>query len=107
GVSVPDTSLISLTKLEAKAAAGDYRLQIEQTAQSHSLSSGVFASANSALGQGEITLRFGSWNDTLDTFSANPDRTGTIITLDESNNTLAGLRDAINQAGIGVQASIV
>ncbi len=33
--------------------------------------------------------------------------TGTAITIDSSNNTLAGLRDAINAANAGVTASIV
>jgi flagellar hook-associated protein 2 len=33
--------------------------------------------------------------------------TGTALTIDASNNTLTGLRDAINAAGAGVKASIV
>lgn len=33
--------------------------------------------------------------------------TGTVITIDSGNNTLAGLRDAINAANTGVTASIV
>lgn len=106
-VSVPDTSLLSFTKLEAKAQAGNYQLQIEQTAQAHSLSSAAVADADSPLGQGEITLQFGNWNAALDNFDVNPDRTGVSITLDESNNSLTGLRDAINSANVGVQASII
>ncbi len=106
-VSVPDTSLLSFTKLEAKANAGNYQLQIEQTAQAHSLSSAAVADVKAPLGKGEITLQFGNWNAALDNFDVNPDRTGVTITLDESNNSLTGLRDAINGADVGVQARII
>lgn len=105
-VAVPSTSLISITKLEAKAAAGDYRLQVEQIAQSQSLSSSTFGSTSAPIGTGELVLRFGDWASD-GSFNVNAGKTGTTIKIDESNNTLAGLRDAINSSGIGVQASIV
>ncbi|MDO3382604.1 flagellar filament capping protein FliD [Gilvimarinus algae] len=106
-VSLPDTSLIALTQLNAKAAAGDYRLKIEQVAQPQSLSSASFASQTTEIGKGELTIRFGDWNGALDNFNVDAEKTGATITIDETNNTLTGLRDAINQADIGVQASIV
>lgn len=106
-VSVPDTSLLAFTKLEAKADAGNYQLQIEQTAQAHSLSTAMVSDLHTPLGQGEITLRFGDWSSALDSFAVNSERTGTTIVIDETNNTLSGLRDAINNADIGVQARII
>lgn len=105
-VAVPNTSLISITKLEAKAAAGDYRLQVDQIAQSQSLSSATFSSPSAPIGTGTLTLRFGNW-DEEGNFSVNPEKTGAPITINDTNNSMTGLRDAINAAGIGVQASIV
>lgn len=106
-VSIPDTSLLTVNKLGADAAAGDYRLQVQQLAQAQSISSGVFSSASDPVGKGTLTIRFGDWSSDLSTFNVNADVTGATITIDDSNNSLTGLRDAINKAGIGVQASIV
>lgn len=106
-VSIPSTSLLGITKLEAKAAPGDYRLKVESIAQAQSLSSGNFADANDAVGKGTLTLRFGSWDSDLGAFSVNSDKAGATIKIDDTNNSLIGLRDAINAAGVGVQASIV
>jgi flagellar hook-associated protein 2 len=106
-LALPNTSLLTINKLEASAAAGNYTLKIEQIAQSQSLSSGNFSSLTDPIGKGTLTLRFGNWNEDLDTFEVNSNRVGANIVIDDTNNTLSGLRDAINNAGIGVQASIV
>lgn len=106
-VSIPDTSLLGITKLDSKATAGDYRIKVEQIAQAQSLSSGSATSLSDSVGMGTLTLRFGSWNSALDQFDVNAQKSGATITIDETNNSLTGLRDAINDAGIGVQASIV
>ncbi len=106
-VSIPDTSLLTINKLGANAVAGDYRLQVDQVAQAQSISSGVFSSTSDPVGKGTLTIRFGDWSSDLSSFSVNADVTGATITIDDTNNSLTGLRDAINKAGIGVQASIV
>ncbi|MDO3385070.1 flagellar filament capping protein FliD [Gilvimarinus sp. SDUM040013] len=106
-VAIPDTSLIALTKLDSSAAAGNYRIKIEEVAQAQSLSSGSYASKDAVIGKGEITLQFGGWNAALDTFTVDPEKTGATITIDDTNNTLSGLRDAINEADIGVQATVI
>lgn len=54
---------------------------------------GGYTSANAAIAEGTLELSLG--NGTKRT-----------ITIDSSNNTLAGLRDAINQSGAGVTASL-
>lgn len=109
-VSIPTTSLLAITKLESKAVPGDYRLQIDQVAQAQSLTSGTFTGLNDAVGKGTLTLRFGSWTggaEGTDSFAVNSEKAGATITIDDTNNSLTGLRDAINASGIGVQASIV
>lgn len=108
-ISVPNTSLISLTALNPSAVAGTHKIQIDQVAQSHTLSSGAttYASTDAQVGTGTLTLRFGSWDAGETTFTVDPDKTGAEIVIDETNNSLEGLRDAINSADIDVQASIV
>lgn len=107
--AIPDTNLMAITKLGANAVPGNYRLRIEQVAQSHSLSSGTFESLSAPLGEGTLNLRLGSWTGEGEerSFSADESKAGATIEIDSSNNTLAGVRDAINAAGLGVQASIV
>lgn len=106
-LSIPDTTLIDITKLDAKAAAGSYQLKVEQVAQAQSLSSGAFASPSAPVGTGTLTIRLGEWNSVVDDFEVDTSKVGATITIDDSNNSLAGLRDAINKANIGVTASIV
>ncbi|HEY0891788.1 MAG TPA: flagellar filament capping protein FliD [Cellvibrio sp.] len=106
-LSIPDTKLISITKLDAKATAGSYQLKVEQVAQSQSISSGTFASLTSPVGKGTLTIRLGEWNAAVNDFEVDPTKTGAPIVIDDTNNSLTGLRDAINKANIGVTASIV
>lgn len=107
-LSIPDTKLLSITKLDAKAAAGSYQLKVEQIAQPQSLSSGTFASMTEPIGKGTLTIRLGEWNAGLTGFTADPKNTGGgPIVIDDSNNSLTGLRDSINKANMGVTASIV
>lgn len=106
-LSVPDTKLLSITKLDAKAAAGAYQLKVEQVAQSQSVSSGTFSSMTDPIGKGSLVIRLGEWNAALNDFEVDSSKSGATITIDDSNNSLTGLRDAINKANIGVSASIV
>ncbi|MEZ5529430.1 MAG: flagellar filament capping protein FliD [Porticoccaceae bacterium] len=97
------------------AIPGDYSIAVSQLATAHSLASGTYDSAASEVGTGTITIRFGSTDytppdpgpESYDGFTVNPDRGTATITIDSSNNTLAGIKDAINGADIGVNAVIV
>ncbi|RYZ92052.1 MAG: flagellar hook protein, partial [Moraxellaceae bacterium] len=106
-VSVPTTNLLSITKLDASAAAGNYSINVDKIAKAQSVSSGTYSSQTAPVGKGTLTLRFGSWNDGVDTFTVNTAKNGGTVTIDDSNNSLVGVRDAINKAGLGVNASIV
>ncbi len=106
-VAIPETNLMGITKLDAKASSGEYKLKIEKIAQSQSVSSGEYASVDTAVGKGTLAIRFGEWNGAHDDFTVDAAKTGATITIDDSNNSLTGLKDAINAANIGVQASIV
>lgn len=106
-VAVPDTNLLAINQIQPDAVAGDFRLRVDQVAQSQSLSSAGFQSLDASVGEGSLTLRLGSFSADLASFTPDPDAQGATIEIDQSNNSLTGLRDAINNAGIGVQASIV
>ena len=59
------------------------------------------------VGSGTLTIQFGSYDSGLNTFTANADKAAKSISIDPANNTLAGVRDAINAANAGVSATIV
>lgn len=106
-VSVPTTNLLSITKLDASASPGNYTINVDQVAKAQSMSSGNYASQTAQVGKGTLAIRFGSWNVGVNTFTVNAAKTGGTITIDDTNNSLTGVRDAINNAKLGVNASIV
>ncbi|WPL18573.1 Flagellar cap protein [Thiorhodovibrio winogradskyi] len=96
----------------ANADVGRYAIEVEKLAQNHTLASMRFSDPTDTVGSGTLTLKFGTTDydagtDTYNDFTQNPDSSTATIIIDSSNNTLNGLRDAINEAGIGVQASII
>jgi flagellar hook-associated protein 2 len=99
------------------AAAGSYTLDVANLARSQSLVATGQASSTAAIGDGTpttITFDFGTISGgTLASgvysgasFASNGNGTKT-VTIDGTNNTLQGIRDAINTAKIGVSATIV
>lgn len=93
------------------ATAGNYSVSVQALAQQHTIATQSYASVNEAIGTGVLTFRFGATDiDDLGAyqgFTANPERTSRNVVISASNNTLAGMRDAINDADMGVQATIV
>ncbi|MEE9337140.1 MAG: flagellar filament capping protein FliD [Methylococcaceae bacterium] len=102
--------------VSSNAEQGSYKVESKQLAQAHSLASVGFAESNDIVGTGTITIKFGQPEYTenegtgeLDYagFKQNSDRGTLTLTLDETNNTLVGMRDAINEQDAGVSASII
>ncbi|OUL99233.1 flagellar filament capping protein FliD [Variovorax sp. JS1663] len=99
------------------ASAGTYSINVTQMAQSQSVVAVGQVSAKTAIGSGTITIDFGTVSGgTYDAvtgkytgaaFTPDATRTAKNITIDPSNNTLEGIRDAVNAAKAGVTASIV
>lgn len=87
------------------ATAGSYAVEVKQLAQSQKLSSKGFADTSSALGTGTLSFQYGTWDGA--SFTINPAKSAQTVTITSSNNSLSGIRDAINAANIGVTASIV
>lgn len=86
------------------ASPGTYYLKIINRAQAHQLAgvtsgeggSPAFSSAAATIGTGQVRFNFA--NDPSKDFK---------VDIDTANNTLTGLKDAINRANGGVQASII
>lgn len=112
-----DTSMLSAS-VTGSAPAGSYAVNVTQLAQSQVLAAQGQASTTTAIGSGAsttISFSFGTVSGgslsggkyTGSTFTQNGNLAGGSITINSSNNTLAGIRDAINSANLGVSASIV
>lgn len=87
-----DNSVLTATA-DASAAVGSYDIDVTTLAKAKSVKSAQFLTSGSGTGTGTLTLSVGGVN--------------TNITVNGSNNTLTGLRDAINNSGADVTASVV
>lgn len=91
----------------SSAVAGTYSLNVSALAQAQSLVATGQTSTTATINAGTsttVTFDFGTTSGT--TFTSNGSGTKS-ITIDSTNNTLQGIRDAINAANIGVTATIV
>jgi flagellar hook-associated protein 2 len=107
--SVADASVLS-ANVTGTAVAGDYNIEVQSLAKAQKLVSTGFASIDTVVGQGSLSISLGSYSDAGSppvSFTQKSGTTPVSITIDSSNNTLAGIRDAINNAGAGVSASII
>ncbi len=116
-VSAADATIVSASGSSA-AKPGTYSLEVTKLAQAQKLASAGQASASTEIGVGTITFDFGtidigagSFNSTTGKYTGASFASSGIgsktITIDGTNNSLAGIRDAINKGNIGVSASIV
>lgn len=87
------------------ASAGSYNIRVDTLAAAHSVATGEFTSTTDTVGTGSLTFQFGTYSG--GTFSPNGDKAAQTITIASGQNTLAGIRDAVNAADAGVTASIV
>jgi flagellar hook-associated protein 2 len=87
------SSLVSATSDET-AVPGSYVVSVTDIAKAQTLSSKTYAATTDVVGTGTLSITVGSG-------------TPVSITVDSTNNTLSGIRDAINAASVGATASIV
>jgi flagellar hook-associated protein 2 len=123
--SPADATILSSTATSA-AVAGNYSVNVTQLAQAQTITSGSRASTTAPLADGAkttLTFQFGTiaggkvqdgvyQNDPLatqpaPTFTEDATKGAGTVVIDSSNNSLQGIRDAINKANIGVTATIV
>lgn len=92
--SSEDEGLFTVSPTET-AVPADYSIEIEQLAEAQKLTSGAFIDADTEVGTGILTLTVGVLTFDVD--------------ITAENNTLSGIRDAINAAAdnAGIAATIV
>lgn len=109
-VTLTDTTSVKASA-DGTAVAGNYSLAVTQLASAQKLASKTYASTTDIVGTGKLTIAFGTFTPanggTAASFTANASKTPLSIDITSSNNTLAGIRDAINAQNASVSASIV
>lgn len=115
--SIGDDDIFSATA-GSGAVAGNYRINVTQLAQEQILTSAGQTSRTAQIGSGQattISFQFGkiSGGTLTDgkysgaTFVQDGDEESGTVTIDSSNNSLQGIRDAINAANLGVTATLI
>ncbi len=117
--ATPADSTIFTASSSPGATLGNYAVSVNALAQAQSLTAAGQTSSTAAIGSGTpttLTFSFGTINGTASstgvypsgtTFTQDPTQATKTVTIDSTNNSLQGIRDAINAANIGVTASIV
>jgi flagellar hook-associated protein 2 len=114
--ATPADSTIVTASASSIAVAGSYALDITQIAQAQKLVATGQTSATTSIGNGTVTIDFGTISGgtfnavtgkyTGAAYTSNGNGAKT-LTIDASNNSLSGIRDAINAANLGVSATII
>lgn len=109
-VSSSNTSAVTASA-SSGSPVGNVSVEVKQLAAAQSLvSAAPYASANSSIGQGSLTIQLGSYGTDVDgntTFTPKSGSTAVTVSIGPGQDTLTGVRDVINKAGAGVTASIV
>jgi len=108
--SFTDSEAFIPVSLEESVPAGTYSFEVIDIAKSHSLSTALTVQDPSGeVGTGTLAINFGAWDNVEPptAFTQDTALDGIIIKIDDANNSLNGVRDAINAKDAGVTASIV
>lgn len=100
--SNPDSLKVSAF---STANTGQHSVVVKQLAAAHSLASNGFAALDSVVGSGTITIQFGSVSGGV--FTADATRSAQSVNISSDQHTLNGVRDAIQSANVGVNATVV
>lgn len=103
--TLADTTAATVST-SSSAAAGTHDIEVQSLAQAQKIKSEAFATTDTVIGSGTLTIEFGTYNED-GTFTANAEKAAKTITIDPAKSTLADIRSAINEANAGVTASIV
>lgn len=95
----------------AGSDTGAFDVQVNALAQAQATASGAFAESTTAVGSGTLTFRFGEVTTdgagAVTAFDQNADRAVATVEIPSGATSLASIRDAVNEADIGVRASII
>lgn len=101
-----DDKVVSATASSANAK-GSYSIEVSQLAKAQSVATLGVATADTVVGTGSLMITLGSYDSNTNTFTDNADKTPVTINIGAGQQTLEGVRQAINEADAGVSASIV
>ena len=121
--SLKDGSAFELMSIDAPAgvdilqtgspSVGQYDIEVAVLAASQVLATSGFASASTVVGSGTLSISVGTpvyadgaSSGSYTGFTVAAGKSANIV-LDSSNNTVSGIRDAVNAANIGITASLV
>ena len=109
---VGSSSNTTIAKFSTTGTTGsdnvDSSLVVSSLATTHTLVTGAYNNSGSTVGEGSLTIDFGTWSTTSsanDTFTANSNSAITVTT--SASTTLTQLRDSINNATDNAEASIL
>ena len=97
------TSVVASITDRDKAGEFSHSIEVNSLATGQTLAFDGFSSASTGIGSGTIGFAFGTWSG--GSFTANG-TTGTVAITD-GNDTLEGIAASINDANLGVTASVV
>ncbi len=86
---------------------GNYSVQVNQLAAAQSNATGVFATADTVVGEGTLSIELGTWGTGQSSFTPKVGATAVSISVGPPAESLAQLRDKINASGAGVIASVL
>lgn len=97
--TLADTTAATVST-SSSASAGTHDIEVQSLAQAQKIKSEAFATTDTVIGSGTLTIEFGTYNED-GTFTANAEKTAKTITIDPAKSTLADIRSAINEANAG------
>ncbi|MFM9913475.1 MAG: flagellar filament capping protein FliD [Methylophilaceae bacterium] len=113
--SSSDTSVVTASGVST-AASGSYTVEVSQLAKAQQVVAAGQNSLSTSLGSGTLTFDFGTISGGVfnagtgqyagSTFTSNGNGIKTVA-ITAANDSLIGIRDAVNAAGIGVTATII
>lgn len=109
-VTLGETNSLTATA-DGTATNGNHSITVSQLATAQRLTTAAYTDAGTTFGSGKLSISFGTFTpasgSTAASFTANTSKSAITIDIDSSNNTLTGIRDAINAKNASVSASIV
>ncbi len=106
--AVQSGSSVSVEVIDSNlATAFTHQIEVQGLASSQTLVFDGFTGRDQSLGAGSLTISFGAWDADTGIFTANTDQEEQIITIADGQDSLANIRDAINDANIGATASVI
>lgn len=105
-VTSSNESMVSGTATGSKAN-GNYNIEVSQLAKAQSVAAPRVGSSTEVVGTGTLTLTMGTYTAGNNTFTPDAAKTPLNIVIGAGQQTLEGVRNAINDANADVSASIV